>query len=310
MFTISTIVGHYNINKPFNPEKEKQFESIKYGRKVKINGHTMNYEIYGENNNTTIIYLTGFYNYAPVLEFKPYAEKLSDKYRVVVIEPFGYGLSDIVDEERTIENVVSEFHTAFKEIGLEKYYLMGHSIGGLYSLKLANLYPEEVLGFIGIDCTVPNQQEVAKTFNMSLQTVFKFVLRMMRGCDQLKIFDLMEKKNPYAGLPFDKDYDYSEKEKEAFRWIRRRTNNKTLLNEIDNLENNLEKVSNMKFPETVPVLNLIAFDKGKNNELWKALHEKIVTETVRSKVVVLEGTHLLHHDNKEGFLKEVKEWVN
>jgi len=309
MFTISTIVGHYTINKPFNQEREKRFGSIDYGRKIKVNGHTMNYEIFGENNSTTIVYLTGYYNMSPICEFKPYAEKLSDKYRVVIIEPFGYGLSDIIDEERTLENVVSEYHTAFKEIGLEKYYLMGHSIGGLYSLKLANLYPEEVLGFIGIDCTVPNQKDVAKVGIIPLQTVFKFLLRFMKGSDQLGIFDLMEKINPNASLPCDKDYDYSEKELEAFRIARRRNNNKTLLNEINNLENNLKKVSDMKFPESVPVLNLIAFDKGKYNELWKKLHENVITETTRSKVVVLEGTHLLHHDNKKEFLKEVKESV-
>jgi len=309
MFTISTIVGHYTINKPFSLEEEKRFRSIDYGRKIKINGHTMNYEIFGENNSTTIVYLTGYYNFSPICEFKPCAEQLSDKYKVVVIEPFGYGLSDIIDEERTLENVVSEYHTAFKEIGLEKYYLLGHSIGGLYSLKLANLYPEEVLGFIGIDSTVPNQQDVAKVLNIPLQTVFKFILRLMKGCDQLKLFDVMEKINPNSSLPCDKDYNYSEKELEAFRIAKRRNNNKTLLNEIENLEKNISKVSDMKFPENVPVLNLIAFDKGKFNELWKKLHEDVITETFRSKVVVLEGTHLLHHDNRKGFLKEVKEWI-
>jgi pimeloyl-ACP methyl ester carboxylesterase len=308
MFATTSIIGYFSINKPFSPDEEKYFKSIDFGKKIKVNGHIMNYEIFGENNSTTIIYLTGYNNFAPIMEFKPFAKKLSDKYRIVIIEPFGYGLSDIVDEERTLENVASEYHAAIKEIGLEKYYLMGHSIGGLYSLQLANQYPDEVLGFIGIDSTVPNQEDVAKLFNIPLQTVFKFVLCMTKGCNKIGLTNLIEKKNPNAMLPIDEDY--TEEEYKAFRISKRRNSNKTLFNEINNLENNLIKARELKFPENVPVLNLIAFDKGKYNELWKKLHHDVITETVRSKVIVLEGTHLLHHDNKEGFLKEVREWVN
>ena len=309
MFATTSIIGYFSINKPFSPDEEKYFKSIDFGKKIKVNGHIMNYEIFGENNSTTIIYLTGYNNYSPIMEFKPFAKKLSDKYRIVIIEPFGYGLSDIVDEERTLENIASEYHTAFKEIGLEKYYLMGHSIGGLYSLQFANQYPDEVLGFIGIDSTIPYQEDVAKLYNIPLQTVFKFALISIKGFSKLGLFDLIEKKNPNAMLLITGE-DYTEEEYKAFRISRRRNSNKTLYNEINNLENNLIKARELKFPENVPVLNLIAFDKGKYNEFWRKLHQDVITETVRSKVIVLEGTHVLHHDNKEGFLKEVREWVN
>jgi len=310
MFTASTIIGRFNIYKPFSAEEEELFKSVQYGKKVNVNGHTMNYEIFGENNSPTIVYLPGCNTLAPACEFKPYAEELSEKYRVVVIEPFGYGLSDIIDDERTIENITLELHTAIKAIGLDKYYLMAHSIGGLYSLYISNQYPDEVLGFIGIDPTVPNQQEVAKQWNLPLQTVFKIFMCMIRGFDQLKLMDRMEKDDPYKQLPILKDYNYSKEELEALRICKRRNNNKTIYNEICSLEDNLQKVVDMKFPENVPVLNLIAFDKGKHNELWKKLHEDVITETVRSKVVVLEGTHMLHFDNKKEFIKQVKEWIN
>lgn len=46
-------------------------------------------------------------------------KELSPKYRVV--EPFGYGLSDITEDERTIENITEEIHEALQVIGVKKY---------------------------------------------------------------------------------------------------------------------------------------------------------------------------------------------
>lgn len=66
------------------------------------------------------------------------------------MEPFGYGLSDQVDTERSIENIIEELYTCLEEIGVHQYYLMAHSISGLYSLYYANTYPEKIHGFIGI----------------------------------------------------------------------------------------------------------------------------------------------------------------
>ena len=37
----------------------------------------------------------------PILDFKSLYSQLSDNYKIVVIEKFGYGFSDIVDEKRT-----------------------------------------------------------------------------------------------------------------------------------------------------------------------------------------------------------------
>ena len=78
---------------------------------------------------------------------------------MITVEPFGYGLSDQVDTERSIENIIEELYTCLEEIGVHQYYLMAHSISGLYSLYYANTYLEKIHGFIGIDYSVPKQNE-------------------------------------------------------------------------------------------------------------------------------------------------------
>lgn len=130
-----------------------------YGSIVEVNGHDMVVSTEGAENETTIILLPGWGSASPVLEFLPLAKELSKDYRVITIEPFGYGLSDQSGEERGISQVVEELHECTRKLGCDQYYLMAHSLSGLYSLYWANAYPEEVQGFIGIDPSVPKQSD-------------------------------------------------------------------------------------------------------------------------------------------------------
>lgn len=53
----------------------------------------MNVLIQGEGKQT-IVLIPGFGTGAPALDFKPLIDELSPFYKVVAVEPFGYGLSD------------------------------------------------------------------------------------------------------------------------------------------------------------------------------------------------------------------------
>ena len=51
---------------------------------------------------------------SPILDFKSLYSLLSDEYRIVVVEKFGYGYSDVVDEDRNIQTVLSENKISFE----------------------------------------------------------------------------------------------------------------------------------------------------------------------------------------------------
>lgn len=56
------------------------------------------------------------------------------------------------DGARTGEEVAQHLHALFSEAGVEPpYVLIGHSIGGLYILSFAKLYPDEVAGLVLVD---------------------------------------------------------------------------------------------------------------------------------------------------------------
>ena len=98
------------------PEK-KRIRQDAYGQTVDVNGKNMVAEIRGEEHDTTVILLPGLGSVSPVLEFRPLAEKLSAEYRVITVEPFGYGLSDPAGTDRTLNAVVNELHSCVESLG-------------------------------------------------------------------------------------------------------------------------------------------------------------------------------------------------
>lgn len=94
-----------------------------YGKAVKVNGKKMTVEIAGLQAEETpvIVLLPGLGSPSPVLEFRPLAEELGKTCKVITMEPFGYGLSDPADTERSIENIVEELHACLEKIGVRRY---------------------------------------------------------------------------------------------------------------------------------------------------------------------------------------------
>ena len=291
----------------------KQAEQSKiqaaYGTVVEVNGHNMVVDIKGEDNETTIILLPGWGSSSPVLEFLPLAEELSKDFRVITIEPFGYGLSDRVGTERVISVVVEELHECTQKLGCDQYYLMPHSLSGLYSLYWANAYPQEVKGFIGIDPSVPKQSD-EEPLPISMAALNKLSAYFQKAVNVLGITRLRSIGHSENAIYADTVYPYSDKELEVFRILSMDyAYSKNIMNEIKHMEGSLESVRDMKFPETVPVLQFVSGDNCELLETWELLHREVITETDMSEVLRLEGGHYLHFERKQELIEKVREWV-
>ncbi len=127
----------------------------KYGTKIKVGKGKINVYVEGHGKHTIVV-LSGAGITSPVLEYRPIYRKLSDKYKIVVIEKSGYGLSESTGTDRTIENMVSESREALKGAGIEPpYILMPHSYSGFEAIYWANSFPDEVSAVLSIDMGVP-----------------------------------------------------------------------------------------------------------------------------------------------------------
>ena len=280
-----------------------------YGQSVEVAGKNMVVDIKGEENETTIILLPGWGSPSPVLEFLPLAEQLSKEYRAITIEPFGYGLSDVADTERNIDTIVEELHECVKELDYNQYYLMAHSLSGLYSLYWANVYPQEVQGFIGIDPSVPKQSD-EEPFPISMIALNKLSAYWQKVKNITGITRLQSVAHSEKAIYADLSYGYSEKQLEVYRILSMDyMYNKDVMNELKHMEETLETVRDMKFPEDLPVLQFISSSNCEIMDLWEPLHKEVITETGRSEVIRLDGGHYLHFERRQEIVEKVNEWI-
>ncbi|OUM66059.1 hypothetical protein PIROE2DRAFT_59627 [Piromyces sp. E2] len=277
--------------------EKKQVSLYQYGTEMEVNGHKMIVDIKGASNNSTIIFLTGFMIPSPVLYYKPLTQLLSETYKVITIEPFGYGLSDIVDEERTIENITAELHSCIKQLDLKNYYLMAHSLGGMYSLYYANKFSDEVTGFIGFDDTVPKFGDDDEQLRNSFKTQAEKNNRLnFIGYNRVK--SITDETNLL--LPLYNAYNYTEEEIDRFRIIELSKGfNTSVRDEGARTTYGLDVIRDMKFPKNMTILHFLSDQYSKEISNYHKLHDDVGSESVSNEVVVLPGEHLdfLFHNN-------------
>jgi pimeloyl-ACP methyl ester carboxylesterase len=283
----------YTVDRISNHSEQKRLEP--YGQHVAVDGKNINVTIQGKGEETVVL-LPGFGTAAPALDFKPLIEELSPFYKVVVVEPFGYGLSDQTEMERTTENMVSEIHETLQGLNIERYILMGHSISGIYGLDYVNKYPNEVSAFVGLDSSVPALSEkqispsLLKTFNLLKKAGFS---RLLMKLDT----------EPYDEPPYD------DQTKEQIKILMRQNMyNPTQLNEIEHMYSNFKAAEQLTFPPNLPVIFFIQANHPATDQ-WIPEHEKQIKDSVHGEVVLLEAGHYVYRTKATEIVEDFREFM-
>ena len=237
------------------------------------NGQAMHAYVKGSGDKT-IVMLSGWGTENPIDDFKPLADKLSDKFRVVILEYFGYGTSTITSKKRTNENIVNEMRIVLDKLSLKPpYILMPHSMSGIYSLYYADKYPDEVESIIGIDMSLPQKQ----------------LERWQNGSFKKLLSEELDGANISIVNQWNEFYDNS-KEIENVRYPSDLPVLVFLATEQVNLVDNMIKSGNMKTS-------------------WKDINKNMITNSYIQNIEVLEGTHYLHHEQADKISKISKEFI-
>jgi pimeloyl-ACP methyl ester carboxylesterase len=78
------------------------------------------------------------------------------KTRVCAWDRAGFGLSDLPSTPQTVDATTTDLEAALKAGHIDgPYVAVGHSLGGLESLLLADRQPGKVVGLVLVDSTVP-----------------------------------------------------------------------------------------------------------------------------------------------------------
>ena len=135
-----------------------------------INNTKTNYLSFG--NGTPFIILHGWGSGSD--RWIKEAEIISEKgYRVIIPDLPGFGQSDKLQNPWTANNYVKWFEDFTKELGIQEFYLLGHSFGGALSAKISVKYPQRVKKLFLVASAVIRQKTVKKNFLAKISKLIK-----------------------------------------------------------------------------------------------------------------------------------------
>ena len=264
------------------------------GQYVEVDGHKMHIYTEGEGDHT-IVLMSGWGDTSPYVNFLPLCKDLSTDAKVVIIERFGYGLSDVVKEERTFDKIIENDRECLSKVGIEgPFVLCPHSIAGVEATLWAQKYPAEVEGIVGMDISIPGLDDQYKAESDAAKKQFPImkclidtgIMRVLSGnpgdADELKIME--------AAISNRNDI------------------NKCKLNENAHLIEALHEISNNPLP-TAPTIQYISSQTTELTPGWLEGHQALVDASSNGKLVKLDCTHYVYKFEEERIVKDIKEFL-
>ncbi|MGX7100313.1 alpha/beta fold hydrolase [Globicatella sanguinis] len=301
--SVTTKEEHVEEKDPIPTDKEELKKLIKdYGTKITVKDLQMNvYELGAEHKgeSKTLVFMPGLGEASQPLTHKNLLDALAKKYHILVVEPFGYGLSDVSNEERTVENITEELHSALEQMDVKEYYLVAHSLSGLYALKYSQMYQDEVLGVIGMDTSTP----------------------MMNGFMEMQHDEApIDDSGQATDLPEIPEVD--DEVNLQYRYIAQlNLNNADVVDESNRSNQVLNDFKDEKIPSGIPALYLLAQDSYEDIEMrrefmdkitedWEMQHKLLSENPDEVETHILEGDHLIYMTQYEEMARLIDEFIN
>ncbi|MGE7093790.1 alpha/beta fold hydrolase [Lysinibacillus sp. NPDC048646] len=287
------------INHKIQLSKEEEL-FVPIGQLVEVNGHQMHVYTEGKGEGT-LIFMSGGGTSSPALDFKSLYSLLSDKYKIVVVEKAGYGFSEVTDTDRDIDTILAETKEALFKSGIEgPYILFPHSMSGIEALKWAQDYPDEIKAIIGLDMAVPTAYEDLD-INMFLVRLGALAANtgLTRWFPNLSESDAIK----YGNL--------TDIEKKLYKVIfYRRTLTKDMINEINNIKANAQKVKKVGMPN-IPILLFSSNGEGTGFDIktWNGIQNDFISMIYNGKLIELDSSHYVHSIDYERIAEESEEFI-
>ena len=264
------------------------------GKLVTINGHKIHIYIQGNKNAPAIVFMSGHCTVAPVYDFKVLYEKLLPNFRVIVVEKYGYGYSDICDSACDIDALVEVQRQTLAALGeTGPYILAPHSMSGLEAIRWKQSFPDEVSAIIGIDMATP------LSFSVLTDEDIKKTIRLMRVLRKLRLGSILTSLNNRS-LTAD--------EIKQHKLLRKRNAfNICCINEAKEVLRNSKIVGD---DECVKCPILLFSSSGQDQERdWVENQQKFAL-SMGARLISYDCGHYIHHFKSEEMCKEIIEFIN
>ncbi len=269
--------------------KEAKLLKNKNNLMVNVNNHDMSIYIGGNSQSKySLVFMSGSMIASPILEYKSLYSQFEKDYQVIVIEKAGYGYSEDSDASRDIDTILEEYRETLKRAGIlnDNFILVPHSMSGIEALYWANKYPNEVKAIIGLDPTVPEFYQKAKS-NGVLMDIGK-----------------MGAKVGFTRIPFVvnnlsaiKNGTLTSEEKQTYkRLFYKQILSQAMINESKSIKENTQKLVEIDKTQ-VPMLFFISNGKktGAKESNWQNYLIDYVKSKENSNYYVLDCSHHMHN---------------
>ncbi len=149
------------------------------GHTVQVNNIEMYYEEHGAGS--PLLLLHGFGGCTQ--NWHPFTDKLSEHYRLIVVDLRGHGYSTNPENKFTHREAASDVFLLLEKLGIENFSAMGMSTGGMILLHMAASQPKRIRSMVLISVTshFPEQARAIMR-RASFATMPREVREMYREC--------------------------------------------------------------------------------------------------------------------------------
>ncbi|MCL2822311.1 MAG: alpha/beta hydrolase [Firmicutes bacterium] len=293
------------------PKTQNNFFNKPIGEFVTIDKNTYHACQKGNGRNT-LVFLAGEAVPCPSLDFKPLYSLLASKFKIVVLEKAGYGLSDITSDPSDIATLVARNRQILKALSIAPpYILVPHSYSGLEAIYWSQKHKSEIKAIIALDMTIPSIAKIAKTppqikLAIGLSLIFKKIKITKKQAIKLT------KKLPSFDHPSLSDHD----KMIYFNLIKNRFMTINMAKEIILLKSNAAIVDSGKTPTDLPILffssDLIDAAKNANktpSDLLQ-LQKDFVSNFSTNQHTILDCDHFVHAHKSNQIARQITAFID
>ena len=264
------------------------------GEFVTINEHKIHVYRDGKANAPAIVFMSGHCTVAPVYDFKVLYEKLLPNFRVIVIEKFGYGYSDICDSSCDIDTLVSIQRQALSALGESGAYILApHSMSGIEAIRWKQKFPDEVFAIVGMDMATP------LSFSVWTEEDLKKTVRLMRVLRKLKLASILSSVSTLS---------LTEDEIKQHKLLKKRnTFNICCINEAKEVLKNAKIVGE---DEKIQCPMLLFSSNGQDQERDWVENQQKFASSMGARLIRYDCGHYIHHFKSDEMSKEIIEFIN
>ena len=264
------------------------------GRLVTLNGHQMHIYSQGQQNAPAIVFMAGHCTVSPVYDFKVLYEKLLPDFKVIVIEKFGYGYSDICDSPCDIDTLVSLQRQALALAGeTGPYILVPHSMSGLEAIRWKQMFPDEVSALIGIDMATP------LSFSVWTEKQIKSTVQLMKILRGLRLGSILTSVSHLALTEDEIAQHELLKKRNAF--------NTCCINEAREVLQNARIVGDAG---DIACPALLFSSNGEDQERDWVLNQQRFAASMGAKLISYDCGHYIHHFKSDDMCREITAFIH